>query len=213
MELDDLKKGWQKRTTEQSKTNTKNVEQLEIMLKQKTSGVLNNVKKNYGSLISYVLVAIMFTLILSGFAPWLMGQEGPVYRWPTTLDRALTMLVIAGLALTFIFFYWIKYTAMETEIIGTDIKQTLQMNIEKLRNSLIHEVLYVTALFFGWMTIARFHSQVAGHGEFWDILHNDILLAIGSLAILLIVYLVVRYRQYRKHIHELREYVEEYDRA
>jgi hypothetical protein len=213
MELDDLKKGWEKRTTEQSKTNIKNMEQLEIMLKQKTSGLLNNVKKNYGSLISHVLVAIMFTLVLSGFAPWLMGQEGPVYRWPTTPDRALNMLVIAGLVLTFIFFYWIKYTAMETAFIGTDIKQTLQKSIEKLRNSLIHEVLYVTALFFGWVTIARFHSQVAGYGEFWDILHIDILLAIGSLAILLIVYLVVRYRQYRKFIHELREYLEEYDKA
>ncbi len=213
MELDDLKKGWKKRTTEQSKTNIKNMEQLEIMLKQKTSGLLNNVKKNYGSLISHVLVAIMSTLVLSGFAPWLMGQEGPVYRWPTTLDRALSMLVMAGLTLTFILFYWIKYTAMETEFIGEDIKQALKKNIERLRNSLKQEVLYVTALFFGWVTIARFHSQVSGYGEFWDILHNDILLAIGSLAILLIAYLVVRYRQYGKYIHELREYLEEYDKA
>jgi hypothetical protein len=213
MELDDLKKGWQKRTTEQSKTGLKNIEQLEIMLKRKTSGLFNNIKKNYGTLISYVLVAIMFTLVLSGFTPWLMGQEGPVYTWPTTLDRALSMLVIAGLALTFILFYWIKYTAMEATFIGTDIKQVLQKNIEKLRNSLIHEVLYVTALFFGWVTIARLHSQVGGHGKFWDILHRDILLAIGSLAMLLIGYLVVRYRQYRKYIHELKEYLEEYDKA
>jgi len=213
MELDDLKKRWQKRTTEQSKTNIKNMEQLEIILKQKTSGLLNNVKKNYSSLISRVLVAILVTLVLSGFAPWLMGQEGPVYRLLTTPDRVLSMLVIVGLALTFIFFYWIKYRSMETAFIGTDIKQTLQKNIVKLRNSLIHEVLYVTTLFFGWVTIARFHSQVAGYGEFWDILHTDILLAIGSLAILLIGYLVVRYRQYRKYIDELREYLEEYNKA
>lgn len=213
MELDDLKEGWQKRTTEQSKIYKKNMEQLEIILKQKTSGLLNNVKNNYGSLISYVLVAMMFTLVLCGFAPWLMGQEGPVYSLPTTLDRALNVLVIALLGLTFTFFYWIKYTAIETAFIGTDIKQTLQKSIEKLKSSLIHEVLYVTALFFGWVTIARFHSQVAGYGEFWDILHNDILLSIGSLAILLFIYLVVRYRQYTKYIHELREYFEEYDKA
>ena len=80
------------------------MEQLELILKQKTSGMLNNIKTRYGILISYMLIGVFFTLIFIGFAPWLMGQDVPVYTWPTTLDRALNMLVIVFLALTFVFF-------------------------------------------------------------------------------------------------------------
>jgi len=213
MELDDLKKGWKEKTTEHLKLNNKNMEQLELILKQKTSGMLNKVKTRYGMLISYMLIAIFFSMILSGFTPWLMGQEGSVYTWPTTLDRALNMLVSVFLALTFIFFYWLKYTAMEVVFDGEDIKQAVKKNVQKLRRSLAHEVLYVLALFFGWVTIARFHSQVAGYGDFWDILHMDILLAIGALVVFLGVYLIVRYREYKKYISELKGYLEEFEKA
>lgn len=213
MELDDLKKGWEERTTKNTKLNSKNMEQLEVILKQKTSGMLSNVKTRYGMLISYMLIGIFFTLIFIGFVPWLTGQEVPVYTWPTTLDRALNMLVIVFLALTFIFFYWLKYAAMEAAVDGEDIKQAVKKNIEKLRRSLGHEILFVITLFFGWVTIARFHSQVAGHGDFWDILHLDILLAIGALAVFLGVYLIVRYRQYKKYISELKGYLEEFEKA
>lgn len=213
MELDDLKKRWKERTTEHSKLNSKNMEQLELILKQKTSGMLNNVKTRYGTLISYMLVVIFPTLIFSGFLPWLLGQKVPVYTWPTTLDRALNMLVFIFIALTFVFFYWLKYTAMEVAFDGEDIKQAVKKNIEKLRGSLRHEVLFVITLFFGWATIARFHSQVAGYGDFWDILHLDILLAIGAMAVFLGVYLVVRYREYKKYISELKGYLEEFEKA
>src|SRR5690606_36165130 len=99
--LDDLKKGWKERTTAHAELNSKNMEQLELILKQKTSGLLNTVKAKYGSLISYMLIGIFFTLIFIGFVPWLTGQDVPVYTWPTTLDRALNMLVSVFLALTF----------------------------------------------------------------------------------------------------------------
>ena len=189
------------------------MEQLEWILKQKTSGLLNKVKTRYGMLISYMLIAIFFMLIFIGFIPWLTGQDVPVYTWPTTLDRALNMLVSVFLALTFIFFYWLKYIAMEATFDGDDIKHGVKKSIEKLRRSLRHEVLFVITLFFGWVTIARFHSQVTGHGDFWNILHLDILLAIGALAVFLGVYLIVRYRQYKKYISELKGYLEEFEKA
>jgi len=189
------------------------MEQLELILKQKTSGTLNQVKTRYGTLISYMLIVILVTLIFSGFTPWLMGQEAQVYSWPTTVDRALNMLVMVLLALTFIFFYWLKYTAMEVAFDGEDIKQAVKKNIEKLRRSLRHEVLFVITLFLGWVTIARFHSQASGYGDFWDILHVDILLAIGALAVFLGSYLIVRYRQYKKYISELTGYLEEFEKV
>ena len=213
MELDDLKKGWKETTTEHTKLKSKNMEQLELILKQKTSGMLNQVKTRYGVLISYMLIVTSFTLILSGFVPWLTGQDVPVYSWPTTLDRALNALVIVLMALTFVFFYWLKYTAMETAFDGENIKQALKMNIEKLRRSLAHEVLFVIALFLGWATIARFHSRIGGHGDFWDILHLDILLAFGAMVLFLGAYLFVRYRQYKKYISELQGYLEEFEKG
>lgn len=189
------------------------MEQIEMILKQKTSDLVNKVKTSYESLISYVLVSIAFSLVFMGFIPWLLGQDGPVYHWPTTFDRALNMLVIVVLGLTFIFFYWVKYKAIATVFEGPDIKQGLIRNIEKLRNAFMHEVIYVIALFMGWFTIARFHSQVAGYGEFWDILHPDILLAIGAMTIFLGSYLIVRYRLYKKYISELKGYLEEFEKA
>ncbi len=189
------------------------MEQLELILKQKTVGMLNTVKTRYGRLISYMLIIIFVTLIVSGFLPWLMGQDVPVYVWPTTVDRALNMLVSIFLALTFVFFYWLKYTAMEATFDGEDIKQAVEKSIAKLRRSLRHEILFVIALFFGWLTIARFHAQVAGHGDFWDILHLDIILAIGALVVFLGSYLVVRYRAYKKYISELKGYLEEFEKA
>jgi hypothetical protein len=213
MELDDLKKGWKERTTEHSKLNSKNMAQLELILKQKTSGMLNKVKNRYGKLISYMLVGVFFTMIVIGFIPWLTGQDVPVYTFPTTLDRALNMLVSLSLGMTFVFFYWLKYTAMETEFDGEDIKQAVKQNIGKLKRSLRHEVMFVIALFFGWLTIARFHSQVAGHGYFWDIFHLDILLAIGALAVLLGIYLIVRYNLYRKYMAELKGYLDEFEKV
>jgi len=213
MELDDLKKGWNERTSEHSKLNNKNMEQLELILKQKTSGILNHVKTRYGRLISYMLVIIFPTLILSGFLPWLFGQDVPVYRWPITLSQALNMLVIVFLALTFVFFYWLKYTTMEVAFGGEDIKQGVKKSIEKLGRSLRHEVLFGITLFFGWVTIARSHAQVSGYGDFWDILHLDILLAIGAMVVFLGVYLIVRYREYKKYILELKGYLEEFEKA
>ena len=189
------------------------MEQLELILKQKTSGILNHVKTRYGRLISYMLVIIFPTLIVSGFLPWLLGQEVPVYTWPTTLDQALNMLVIVFFSLTFVFFYWLKYTAMEVAFDGEDIKQAMKKNIGKLRRSLRHEVLFVITLFFGWVTIARSHSQVSGYGDFWDILHLDILLAIGAMVVFLGGYLIVRYREYQKYISELEGYLEEFEKA
>lgn len=189
------------------------MDQLELILKQKTSGMLSHVKTRYGTLISYMLVGIFFSLIFIGFVPWLTGQDVPVYTWPTTLDRALNMLVILLLAMTFVFFYWLKYTAMEAAVSEEDVIHTVKKNLEKLKRSLRHEVLFVVVLFFGWVTIARFHSQVAGHGDFWHILHLDILVAIGALAVLLGGYLIVRYKQYQKYILELKGYLEEFEKA
>jgi len=213
MELDDLKKGWNQKTTELSKLNQKNMEQLEHILKQKTAGALNSVKGKFGVLISYALISVMVTVLLSGFAPWLMGNEGPIYAWPTTFDRVLNLLVALLLTLTFIFFYWLKYTAMETGFEGQDIRNALGNNIKKLRRSLRHEVWFVVILFFGWVAIARAHSQVAGYGNFMDIFRADVLLAIGALAVFLGAYLLVRYRHYVKYIKELNSYLEEFEGA
>jgi hypothetical protein len=212
MELDDLKKGWQKKTAEQSKLNNKSMEQLELMLKEKTVGVLHNVKNKYGSMISYLLIGACVTIVVMGFLPWLMGNDGPVYAWSTTLDRALNMLVAMLIIFSFLFFYWARYNAAETVVDGQDLRLALEKSIQKLKRSFKQEVAFVVILFFAWMIIARFHSQVAGHGDFWDIFRIDILVAIAALAALLGIYLVHRFRQYRSYIQELEEYLAEYDK-
>src|SRR5688572_25239450 len=126
MELDDLRKGWKERTTEHTKLHQKNMEQLETMLRQNAGGVLAVVKKKYGSLISYFFIVSACTLVLVGFFPFLMGQDAPVYAGPTTLDRALNMVVVLLIGLSGGFFYWIRYQAAETAVGGKELRQALQ---------------------------------------------------------------------------------------
>jgi hypothetical protein len=209
MELDDLKADWKEKSTKQIKE--KDMEQLQSILKEKTSGVLTAVKTNYEKLISFMLVSIIGTLAVSGFLPWLMGQEGPIYAWPTTVDRVLNVLVILLISITFIFFYWIKYTDVKTVVDTQELKGALSGSIKKLKRSFRQEVFFIIFLFIAWTSIGRFHSEFSGHGNFWDIFRADILLAIAALAILLGTYLFFRFRHYKRYIDELQQYLAEFD--
>lgn len=208
MELDHLKLQWNKRTTD---LNKKNMEQLQSILKSKASGMLLDIKKRYEATISYVFVGTIAGLLLSGFIPWIAGKEGPVYSLPTTVNYALNALVFVLIGFTIIFFYWKKYTSLQTNISGKDVKTTLMEYVLRLRRSLRQEIAFVVSLTLGWFVVARMHSQFAGNGDFWNIFSVDIFIAIILLFTLSGGYLFYKISQYRKCIKELQGYLTEYE--
>lgn len=213
MELDDLKASWQEKNANYSQLNKKNMEQLQIILKEKTAGVMSSVKKRYEATISYVLTGTVGTLVLVGFVPWLLGVDGPIYNLPTSLNQALNIIVVLLLGLSIVFFYWIKYTSMEQFLDSQDMKSTLSRSIQKLKKSNNQEIFFTVSLTLAWMTIARMHSHFAGYGNFWDILRFDILLSFLVAVALVGYYLVKRTGQYRMLIQELQEYLKEYNES
>lgn len=209
MELDDLKLKWKSTTN----LNNKSMEQLKSILEAKASGTLTSLRRKYEQTVSYVLVATMGTVILSGFMPWILGKEGTVYVLPTTLDRALNALVMVMIGLTIVYFYWRKYTTQQTVLSGDDLQESLSESILYLKRSLRQEIIFVVGLTAGWFTVARGHSQFAGYGQFWDIWRTDVLLAVMLLISMGAVYLLYRIREYNKYITEFKGYLSEYEEA
>lgn len=211
MELDDFKATWQKQNAHQSQLNKKNMEQIQSILREKTSGVLVNVKKKYEVVISVVLLGILGNLLLSPFLPWVLGVDGPVYTLPTELGQLMSILVVTILGILIIFFYWLKYTSLETTIPRDDLRLTLSESIKKLKRSLWQEIYFFLALYVSFFMVARSQSQFMGYGDFWDIFRIDVMAALIIGLVLIGYYLFRKVRQYKKYIQELKAYLAEFE--
>lgn len=213
MELDDFKARWQKKNEQTSPLNEKNMEQIQGILREKTSGVLANVKKKYESIISIVLISLLGNLLLSPFLPWLLGVDGPIFSLPTELGRVLSLLVVLSLGIAIVFFYWLKYTSVSTTLTSHDMKTILAENIKKLEKSMRHEIYFCLGAFITLFVVARSQSQWMGYGDFWDIFRTGILVALLAAISLIGYYLFYKIKQYQQHIRELKQYLAEFDES
>jgi hypothetical protein len=202
-----LKSTWQKETDAYSQANKKDMEQLQLILKEKTSGVLVKVKKKYEAIISMILAGTFLNILLSPFLHWLLGEPGPVMRMPPLLS----LLTVIMICLIILFFYWMKYISLKTTIPADDLKLTLAEKIRELKQSFKHELYFLSVLFVVLFIIGRMVSQYNGNGNFEDIFRTDILLAMLGATLLLVFGLVRRKKQYDSNIHELKQYLSEFE--
>jgi hypothetical protein len=206
MELDDLKVNWQKESTQNLEHNKQTMEQLQLILKEKTSATLSGMKKKYQKIIKLLIIGVTANVILSPFLHFLLGDDGPVFR--LTYSGVFSIITFVVICLVVILFYWVKYKS--TPVVDTNLEVTLSQNIDNLKRSLKREVIFIIALFVALFTIGRMTSQYLGNGAFGDIFHTDIMLAIGAGVLMFAFYVYKRVKFYNRNIHELQQYLNEY---
>ncbi|RZA03636.1 MAG: hypothetical protein EOP47_02260 [Sphingobacteriaceae bacterium] len=208
MELDDLKTKWQKESTQNLEHNKHTMEQLQLVLKEKTTATLSGMKFKYKRILIMLSIGLLANAILQPFLHFIMGDGPPVFR--ITNSGMLSLISFIGLGLIVLIFYWIKYRSMPVNTINTDLKLTLSQNIESLKKSLRQEVIFIIALFVMLFIIGRMTSQYLGNGAFGDVFHTDIMLAIGAGVLMFAFYVYKRVSFYNRNIDELQQYLNEY---
>jgi hypothetical protein len=206
MELDDLKINWQKESTQNLEHNKQTMEQLQLILKEKTTATLSGMKKKYEKIIKLLIIGVTANVILSPFLHFLMGDEGPVFR--LTYSGIFSIITFVLICLVVILFYWVKFKS--TPVVSSNLEVTLSQNIDNLKRSLKREVTFIIALFVMLFIIARMTSQYLGNGDFGDIFHTDIMLAIGAGVLMFAFYVYKRMKFYNRNIDELQQYLNEY---
>jgi len=207
MELDDLKINWQKESTQNLELNKQSMEQLQLILKEKTTATLSGMKNKYEKIIRLLIIGVTANVVLSPFLHFLLGDPGPVFR--LTYSGVFSIVTFVGICLVVIFFYWIKYRS--TPVVNASLEVTLSHNINSLKKSLKREVTFIIALFVLLFIIGRMTSQYLGNGAFGDIFHTDIMLAMGAGVLMFAFYVYKRVRFYNRNISELQQYLNEYE--
>jgi len=209
MDLDDLKAKWHKEAEENRHLNKQTMEQLQAILKTKTSGTLAGVKEKYARIISLLTIGLLLNVLISPFLHFLLGDDGPVFRLTVGGLLSLVTLLVGGLLV--IFFYWRKYKQLEDNAVDENLKKALIDNISGLRRSLKQEIYFIVALFAGIFILARGVSQYLGNGDFGDIFHLDILLSMLVGVSIMAFYIYKRVSAYQKNIAELKKYLSEFE--
>lgn len=209
MELDDLKASWQHENYKPS-LKPKNMEELSVILKAKTSGIIKGVKSKYEFAISVLFIGMLLNIIVSPFLLWLLGEPGPVFRMPNYKSLSSLFIVIL-MFMVILFFYWLKYISVQKESASDNIQLALMEHINKLKKSLRQEVFFLLSFFVVFFIIARTHSQMLGNGDFWDIFRKDILISMLLATSFFAVLIYRRTKHYNMNINELQSYLSEYD--
>jgi hypothetical protein len=209
MELDDLKATWQQENQENLHLNKKNMEELQLILKNKTKNTLTGIKGKYERIINFLFIGVILNIIINPFLHFLLGDGGQVFR--LTFGGLLSLTTIIVVCFAVILFYWIKYKSIEPNVEGNDIKNTINDNINRLRKSLRQEILFIIALVVSTFIAARASSQFLGNGQFEDIFRTDIILSILVGFSIMGYYIYKRTIAYKKHIQELHQYLTELD--
>ena len=209
MELDDLKARWRKETEENEHLNKQAMEQLQAILRTKTSGTLAGVKEKYARIISLLTIGLLINVLISPFLHFLLGDDGPVFR--LTVGGLLSLVTLLVVGLLVIFFYWRKYKQLESNAVDENLKKALIDNINSLTRSLRQEIYFIVALFASVFILARGASQYLGNGDFGDIFHIDILLSMLVGLSIMAFYIYKRVSAYKKNIAELKKYLSEFE--
>ncbi|QEC51728.1 hypothetical protein EDD80_102284 [Anseongella ginsenosidimutans] len=205
MELDDLKAAWEREATKNLELNKQNMEQLKLILKEKTAGTLTGMKRKYGRIITFLLVGIFANILVHPFLHFLLGDDGPVFR--LTYGGLLSLLSIVIVCLIVVSFYWMKYSVMKITVPDTDLKLALAEKIRHLNRSFRQEIFFIVSVFVVVFIMGRATSQYLGNGDFLDIFRTDILLAMLAGFSIMGFYIYKRVRFYRANISELKQYL------
>ena len=207
MDLDELKNRWQAESDKNIDSNKQSMEQLQLMLKEKTAEALNGIKEKYKRIISYLMMGLLANMAVSPFLHYLLGDGKPVFR--ITTGGLLSMVVILSIGLITVFFYWVRYAGFNTDLVSADIKTALKENITKLKRAFIQETVFILAIFTALFVAGRLSSQYLGHGAFGDIFRRDILIALGSAIAIMCFYIFKRRQMYNRNIRQLTNYLSE----
>ncbi len=211
MELDDLKENWQSETKENLNKNTQSMEQLKLILKERTTETLTGLKKKYERIISFLIVGIFLNVLINPFLHFLLGDEGPMFR--ITYGGLLSLVTVVVMCLVVVFFYWLKYTSLDTNLSDRDIKTTLYEKIKSLKKSYRQEIIFIITLFALLFVLARFTSQYLGNGDFLDIFHIDILLALLAALAMMCFYIYKISITYKRNIKDLEHHLHQFEKG
>ncbi len=188
------------------------MEQLELILKTKTTGVMELVKSKYQFGVSVILFGIIANILLSPFLHWLLGEPGPIFRIPT-VNQFFSLITIVLFFLVAIGFYWIKFTSMQINLDGENVKEMLLKNIQQLKKSWKQEVVFILLFFVVLIATARAESHFLGKGNFGDIFTMDIMFSILICFSGILGIIKFRSLHYNKNIKELKILLAEYNEA
>jgi hypothetical protein len=207
MDFDELKNRWQAESDKNIHINEQSMEQLHVMLKEKTAQTLNGIKEKYKGIISYLMIGLLANIAISPFLHYLLGDGKPVFR--ITTGGLLSMVVILSVGLITVFFYWIRYATLSTELISADIKSTLKENIVKLQKAFIQETIFILFIFVTLFVAGRLTSEYLGNGDFGDIFRKDILIALSLAIVIMCFYIFKRKQMYNRNINQLKGFLNE----
>lgn len=211
MELDDLKANWQKETKQNLDKNTQSMEQLKLVLQKRTTETLTTLKKKYEKIITLLILGAFLNVLINPFLHFLLGDEGPVFR--ITFGGLLSLVTMVVVCLIVVFFYWTKYTSLNTVLPDGNIKTMLSGKIKQLKRSHTQEVAFILTLFLLVFIMARVTSQYSGNGDFWDIFHLDIMLAMLAGFAIMIFYIYKRSIAYKRNIKDLQHHLDEFEKG
>ncbi|WP_460694279.1 hypothetical protein [Mucilaginibacter puniceus] len=184
------------------------MEQLQMILKEKTNLALSGMKFKYKRIVIMLSIGLLANALLQPFMHFLLGDGGPVFR--ITNAGLLSIITLISLGLVVLIFYWIKYRSVPVNTVNSNLQVTLSQNINGLKKSLKQEVVFIIALFVILFIVARITSQYLGNGAFGDIFHTDIMLALGAAVLMFAFYVYKRVKFYNRNISELQQYLNEY---
>jgi hypothetical protein len=222
MELEDLKKAWQK----MGSTEELNESQIEEMLRKHTSNLIERIDRNIkiGFGILFILIAL-FILDDFFFSPMLLENMGSDFEIPQWL-KFLSIFTNALIFTTFIYFVVKYYRVRKSCDISCNLRETLVKIIKTLR---IYQRLFYLALIFlsAAMTVSFITGLYNGMEESAadsGVLLSDIPLQmllltilIGLVVLVLMVggiFLLMRWgfrRLYGNYIHKLKNTLNELD--
>jgi hypothetical protein len=206
MELDDLKAKWQQEVKLNINNNEQTMEQLQLLLKEKTVQTMSGMKKKYEKIIHFLLIGILLNICLNPFLHFILGDDVPVFQ--ITYGGLVSIATFVLFGVVVLLYYWLKYTGMSVAE-PDDIKHNLINNIARLKKWLRQEIAFLILIFTVLFISGRVGSQHLGNGDFGDIFHKDILLAMFSGILMVCFYIYMRVRAYQKNIKELQSYLKE----
>ncbi|MEJ7766422.1 MAG: hypothetical protein WKF89_01330 [Chitinophagaceae bacterium] len=196
MELDDLKANWQKENEHYTQTNKKNMEQLQLILHQKTDDLVTVMKKKFEKIISILLGGMLLFVLVSPLLTDGFTYPGSVNGFAKMMFFYLALLI----------FYWQKLKSINHLQLSDHIKERLEQLLKMLKRNQKIEISFLVLFFVGLITIGRFF-----YGKGLENLDDKGVIIGFPLGLIFagIMFYIIR-KRYSKEIAELKTYLDEY---
>jgi hypothetical protein len=197
MKLDDLKAQWQKSNNEYLQSNKKSMEQLQVTLNGKTSGLVGSLKENFEKVIGIMLGGmflsiLIFPIITDGF------------NYPGSIAGFVKLQLVY---LILIMFYWARFKGINNLVLNDNIKERMEELIRLFERNMKVEVFFVLIFYIGIIIFGRF---VYGKG-LNDLDDIGFLISVPSSIIFTGIMVLIILKKYKTRIKELKNYLREYE--